>query len=184
MTAALRERSRQAPPASRLATCTIGCAAVPSTCSPTLTMRFTTWPAIGERTSARSSWRPTVLRVAFACSRAACRLRDCHARVLHLLAGGDAAREQLLVALQVQPRVLELCLRLLPGGLRLPLLILNRARIDAGDHLSLPHRVAFCDRHGVHPSGDQCAHLARPRWGGQRSFRAPRGRRSPSHGSP
>ena len=109
----------------------IGCAAVPSTCSPTLTMRLTTWPAIGERTDGALDVAIGGVRARRSPARAPPgAVASCAARVLHFLAGGDAALEQLLVALQVQPRVLELRLRLLDGGGRLPPLILERLTIE------------------------------------------------------
>ena len=60
------------------------------------------------------------------------------AGVLDLLAGGDAALEQALGPLEVELRVLERGLRLRDGGGRLALLILERPRIDLGDHLARP----------------------------------------------
>ena len=78
-----------------------------------------------------------MLSAAVACSTRRLRRGHLRPRVLDFLAGRDAALEELLVALQVEPGVLDLRLRLLDGGRRLPPLILERTAIDLGDHLSL-----------------------------------------------
>ena len=89
------------------------------------------------------------------------RLRRRHvlARILDLLAGGDAALEQLLRPLEVETRVLDLGLRLLDGGRRLPALVFEGPAVELGDHLTLAHAVPFGDGDRVDASGDQRADL-------------------------
>ena len=138
---------------STFATSRSGWAAVPSTCSPTPTKRFTTWPEIGDRTCARASCRSAVARAASACSRPGLGRRALGARVLDLLARGDPPLEEPLGAGEVEPGVLERGLRLGERGPRLPLLVLERRRLDLRHHLPRPDAVALGHAHRDDPAG-------------------------------
>ncbi len=91
-------------------------------------MRLTTWPAMGDGPSC-SKLELRVLSAALACSSAACAGAPARSRASSTSLPAAIPRcEQLLVALQVEPGVLQLGLGLRDRGRRLPLLVLDRAR--------------------------------------------------------
>ena len=77
--------------------------------------------------------------------------------VLDLLAGRDAALEQAVGPFEVQLRVFERRPGLHDGRSRLALLILERPRVDFGDHLPGGHRVPLGDTQHHHPPRDERA---------------------------
>ena len=140
---------------SRFATSRSGWAAVPSTCSPTLTRRFTTCPAIGDVTLVARQLPVGGVERRRRLLDARLGRRLLRARVLDFLAGRDAALEQALGAFEVEPRVLERGLRLRDRGRGLPLLVLERPRIDLGHHLAGRNRVALGDLQHHHAARDR-----------------------------
>ena len=148
-------RPRRAPRPRRVTTfaiSTTGCPGVPSTCSPTPTKRFTTCPAIGDVSRARSTWRWARLTPASACSTPAAAAARARLRVLDLLARGDAALEEALDARELELRGLERRPRLRQRGAGLPRLILQRQGVDLGHDLAGADRVAL-----GHPHRDDAA---------------------------
>ena len=109
-----------------------------------------------SRPARRSATSPSCARAAArrcrappaACSTPASAAACCAARVLDLLAGRDAALEQALGALEVEPSRSRARPSPAPrAAVRLPLLVLERPGIDLGHHLAGRDRVALGDLH-------------------------------------
>ena len=161
-----RGRGRGAPPArwrphldvSRFATSTSGWAAVPSTCSPTLTSRFTTCPAIGDVTWVRDSCRSAVSSAAWAFSTPASAAARCARASSTSLPAAMPRLNSRSVRSRLSRAFSSAAFACATRGRGLPLLVFERPRIDLGHDLPGPHRVALGDRaalpRGRHQRGD------------------------------
>ena len=141
---------------SRFATSTIGCAAVPSTCSPTLTNRFATAPVSGERSRcARVEGEPVRARR----PPAAGPQRRHSARCARLPNPcGPRCRDGKGLRCELRELcVFEIGFRLLLSRFRLLNLVLIGTAIECGEHLAGFHTITLRHIERGDPTGNQGA---------------------------